>query len=1148
MRILAPLLITLLLLAACSGGSKGPLAPAQAPLSEGELPAPLQREDTPAATGTGLLGMYDVVLDFARGSVTLTPLGEQRESSAFGDLYLPDISPYLTSAPCSDCFQVKAFSLDPLGNLQVDFGMRHPFPSTEKRRDLDVFDARAIVIAAGTTTFPGSPKVRQAGGSERTVQGHFDLLLNADGYSGHFDTKVEDPQYFNPPLDLAGSVNPYIAFFTESDPSPTRTGFPVANHRFSQSPVMDVKRFVFKLPPGDTNQLRVIVVLKAGYGVSATWAQTRDFPGTPGSRMNPVYFLPAFNQPEAYRVQVELDGHFTAGAPADVTRTATIRIEDWQAGLVGDPAYGDLARPTLIPATSDVARVTGELPGLMSGVQELDRVSGAGRFGDPYLYQWTLRNELGAGPGDYIGLVSVVDDLNGTATRPTATPGEELHSFITWQAVRVRVEEGTGVNNPPVAVATAEPNPVDSGAQVLLVDRDSYDPDVADQIILYEWDFDISDGRTYTDSVAAVPDQAVTSYLNTGTEPRTVTASLRVTDTFGASDVQDLDVLVLPPVAGNNPPVAVPVAVPDPTPSGEPVHLQDDQSWDPDPGDTIVLFEWDFDISNGRAYTDSVSTSPNQAFATYTNPGEEPIIKTASLRVTDPHGASHFADIAITIEPVPTGGNRPPVAVAEAIKTTVASDELVEFIDSNSYDPDPLPDKIVEYAWDYDLSNGADYTDSVSSLPNRGSKRYTNTSNDPVEITVGLRVKDTFGAVGFDEIIITVLPAPVLDCPDPLQAPSGFRMDTWPTPPYWENPITLTWTAPNDPDGCLLGYAVWRSTRVGPDNAWKLLSDLNGNNQLEVNEIITGTTFTDQTWTGPGNPTTNKYYMYVVRTVSRAPGNTIKQSVDSNRVFVYVNDFEGMNQLTGGTWRGTRSGFSWGRINAWAYPDITAFNYGFEIATNLGNTGSHCLDESADIAAGGYGPTNHAPYARGSEFDPWIDDGYWNSFGPQLFTDLDNNPFSGVNFRQMQLYHKYQMETYFDPNQGVEVAADMGYVCVTPHADWENNRFNKLIDVPIVDGKGYDSAVPGVNPFLDQQYWPPSEWRPDQQVPKMHFLAGDYRTPGAGAPDWTRSVFDLTAARNMNQPVLQFAFAGDEWPQHPSHSGWSIDDILVVAY
>ena len=277
-------------------------------------------------------------------------------------------------------------------------------------------------------------------------------------------------------------------------------------------------------------------------------------------------------------------------------------------------------------------------------------------------------------------------------------------------------------------------------------------------------------------------------------------------------------------------------------------------------------------------------------------------------------------------------------------------------------------------------------------------------------------------------------------CTDPLAAPTGLSLPTLPEPPYSENFLTFQWTAPADPNSCLLGYAVWRSQRVGADTGWKLLSDLDADNQLDANEVITETTFADSTLGGPGFPCTNKYYAYIVRTVSQG-ASAILQSPDSNKVLIYINDFEGMNQLVGGNWRGTRSGNVTGLTNALAYPDGPAYADGFEVATDDGNNGSsHRPTKSANIASGRYGPTNHAPYAAGLNFDDFIDDGYWNTFGPQLFTDLETTMFPPTTtFRKMQLFHTFQMETYFDPNRQVEVAADMGYVCTYGESDWENN-------------------------------------------------------------------------------------------------------------
>ncbi|HYE80402.1 MAG TPA: hypothetical protein VEI97_20705, partial [bacterium] len=252
------LLLIALLAAGCSGGGKEPLAP---------LPGPGTPQGASESGGTGVLGIYELALDFQAAAATLTPV-MPREPQAIGDLYTLDITPYLRGTPCGDCFKLQAIGLDPAGSLIADFALRHPFPDTGRRMDLDIFDARAIVISPGTDLFPGSPLVHLDGdgGGDLQVSGNFDLLLNADGYTPHFDGKVTDPRYFNPPLSIPGTVNPFIQFFTESDPAPTGTGLPIANHRFAQGAVADVQRFRFNAPNDGLTQIRVVVVLEAQYG------------------------------------------------------------------------------------------------------------------------------------------------------------------------------------------------------------------------------------------------------------------------------------------------------------------------------------------------------------------------------------------------------------------------------------------------------------------------------------------------------------------------------------------------------------------------------------------------------------------------------------------------------------------------------------------------------------------------------------------------------------------------------------------------------------------------------------------------------------------------------------------------------------------
>lgn len=496
---------------------------------------------TTSVAAAGSLGMYTLDLDYSTGVIELAPV-QRRKAAAIGDQFAPDITPFLEQSPCRDCFTVRGMRKEASGALSVDFAMKHPFPTTALRADLSVFDTRAIVIMPGTTVFPGSPKIHtdSNGTPDLTILGNFEFLLNADGYTSHYDSKPADTAYFNPPLLIPGSVNPYRYFFTEDNPSPTGIGNPIANHRFSQSPAEDVQRFTFALPNDGTTQLRLIVVLEAQYGASALRAVPA---GQPGSRSNPVYFLPAFNQLEAYRVSTSVDSFLLAGATASFAQVH-VQVEDWQAGLTGSASYGELSQPAQIPFTSDVAQVVCEVPGVMSGtVSKTTPDSGSGTYGNPYLYTLSFQNQVGAPDGIYTGLISVVDTADGQQSR--ATLGGTIYSFVTYKPFSVTVAPNTGSNNPPVAVPSASPNPVTTGATVNLLDAASYDPDSGDSITLYEWDYDYS-GTFIADTSSPTPNAASTSYTNAGATPITKTAALRVRDTGFLTHIATVNITVNP--------------------------------------------------------------------------------------------------------------------------------------------------------------------------------------------------------------------------------------------------------------------------------------------------------------------------------------------------------------------------------------------------------------------------------------------------------------------------------------------------------------------------------------------------------------------------------------------------------------------------
>ena len=169
-------------------------------------------------------------------------------------------------------------------------------------------------------------------------------------------------------------------------------------------------------------------------------------------------------------------------------------------------------------------------------------------------------------PAEYDGALFFADYSRDCIwTMPKGADGKpapgQVRSFVSGAANPVNLENGPGgdlfyvdfdggtihrityasANQPPVAVATANPT---TGAAPLTVAFDgtgSSDPD--GNPLTYAWDLD-GDGA-YDDSTATQPSY---TYTTTGG----YTASLRVTDSPGASDTYSITITV-----GNTPPVAV---------------------------------------------------------------------------------------------------------------------------------------------------------------------------------------------------------------------------------------------------------------------------------------------------------------------------------------------------------------------------------------------------------------------------------------------------------------------------------------------------------------------------------------------------------------------------------------------------------------
>jgi PKD repeat protein len=150
-----------------------------------------------------------------------------------------------------------------------------------------------------------------------------------------------------------------------------------------------------------------------------------------------------------------------------------------------------------------------------------------------------------------------------------------------------------------------------------------------------------------------------------------------------------------------------------------------DASASSDPGDDIVLYEWDWD-NNGTYDATGVTASHS-----FSNGGSYTVV----LRVTDADSASSTSTAIVTVNAGPTAIISGPTTVNEGGSITLDG--------SNSTDDTA----VTGYAWDLDNEGQYDDATSVSvspSFPDSGSA------------TIGLQVTDAGGLTGATSVVITV--------------------------------------------------------------------------------------------------------------------------------------------------------------------------------------------------------------------------------------------------------------------------------------------------------------------------------------------------------------------------------------------------------
>ena len=141
-------------------------------------------------------------------------------------------------------------------------------------------------------------------------------------------------------------------------------------------------------------------------------------------------------------------------------------------------------------------------------------------------------------------------------------------------------------NQPPVALAEASTTNVMQYEIVEFTDI-STDPDGADDIVKWEWDF------SYDAAEGLNPESGVRNPVVPWDDFGTFYVQMRVIDQGGLSDTLDAPIEIVVNQQFYDP-VAWATSDTTETFAGVPVHFMDDGSYDPDGGE-IVKYEWDFD-------------------------------------------------------------------------------------------------------------------------------------------------------------------------------------------------------------------------------------------------------------------------------------------------------------------------------------------------------------------------------------------------------------------------------------------------------------------------------------------------------------------------------------------------------------------------
>lgn len=444
---------------------------------------------------------------------------------------------------------------------------------------------------------------------------------------------------------------------------------------------------------------------------------------------------------DLYQAQVHL---FDASTPAWLMSVTTYGTPGGIASLQNETLR--LATASLPPArvrngyAFSVAAAGGAAPyafSLASGsLPEGMTLDGAGRV-----------TGLPAAQGAYSFTVSVTD---------ASEPAQTTTGLVT-------IDVGPG--RPPVAEFSYLPAMPVTGQNVIFDAGASFDPDSADRIASYEWDFD---GDGIFDALSSTP-----TVSHVFPAPGIYTVQLRATDTSGmSSPVTSREINV----EQNQPPSVAFEADPRMIVAGGTVNFFVFDCWDPEDG-APSRFEWDFGDGTPVVRGDG---PPSFTEHRYVSEGDF----LARLTVFDSLGLAGESGALISV----FANRAPTAAISDAPATAVAGLPVV-FDGSGSTDPDFDFGDGIRYAWDFGDGQTASEPRAEHAFQAAGS------------YTVMLTVTDNAGATSRATVSVNVTEntAPTAAFAfTPARAVTGGR-------------VTFDASASSDPDtaggDAIVGYA-----------------------------------------------------------------------------------------------------------------------------------------------------------------------------------------------------------------------------------------------------------------------------------------------------------------------------------------------------